>query len=107
MFTAGLDLVIAATVCLIRGPRRDRALVGLFVGTAPFWFLAGHILTAMRPVPDRQCPPGGRPRSSRRWPSPSWTWYCLAFLGGGISLASGAGLALGSRYRDRRALRAA
>jgi hypothetical protein len=32
--------------------------------------------------------------------------YWLAFVGGGISLAGGSGLALGSRYRDRRALRA-
>jgi hypothetical protein len=31
-----------------------------------------------------------------------WCW--LAFVGGGLSLASGSGLALGSRYRDRRAL---
>jgi hypothetical protein len=31
-------------------------------------------------------------------------WYWLAFVGGGISLAGGSGLALGSRYRDRRAL---
>ena len=33
-------------------------------------------------------------------------WYWLAFVGGGISLAGGSGLALGSRYRDRRAPRA-
>ncbi|MEJ7638125.1 MAG: hypothetical protein WKF75_09150, partial [Singulisphaera sp.] len=33
-------------------------------------------------------------------------WYWLAFVVGGISLAGGSGLALGSRYRDRRALRA-
>ena len=33
-------------------------------------------------------------------------WYWLAFVGGGISLAGGSGLALGSRDRDRRALRA-
>jgi len=33
-------------------------------------------------------------------------WYRLAFVGGGISLAGGSGLALGSSYRDRRALRA-
>jgi hypothetical protein len=32
--------------------------------------------------------------------------YWLAFVGGGISLAGGSGLALGSRYRDRRTLRA-
>jgi hypothetical protein len=61
MFAAGLGLVIAATVRLIRGPRRDRALAGLLVGTAPFWFLAGHILMAMRPAFDRHVPPG--------WPS--------------------------------------
>ena len=30
-------------------------------------------------------------------------WYWLAFVGGGISLAGGSGLALGSRYPDRRA----
>ena len=61
MFAAGLGLVIAATVRLIRGPRRDRALAGLLVGTAPFWFLAGHILMAIRPAFDRHVPP--------RWPS--------------------------------------
>ena len=61
MFAAGLGLVIAATVRLIRGPRRDRALAGLLVGTAPFWFLAGHILMAIRPAFDRHVPPG--------WPS--------------------------------------
>ena len=33
-------------------------------------------------------------------------WYWLAFVGGGISLAGGSGLALGSHYRERRALRA-
>ncbi len=33
-------------------------------------------------------------------------WYWLAFVVGGINLAGGSGLALGSRYRDRRALRA-
>jgi hypothetical protein len=61
MFAAGLGLVIAATVRLIRGPRRDRALAGLLVGTAPFWFLAGHILMAMRPAFNLHVPPG--------WPS--------------------------------------
>ena len=61
MLAGGLGLVIAATVRLIRGPRRDRALAGLLVGTAPFWFLAGHILMAMRPAFDRHVPPG--------WPS--------------------------------------
>jgi hypothetical protein len=60
-FAAGLGLVIAATVRLIRGPRRDRALAGLLMGTAPFWFLVGHILMAMRPSFDRHVPPG--------WPS--------------------------------------
>jgi hypothetical protein len=61
MFAAGLGLVIAAAVRLIRGPRRDRALAGLLVGTAPFWFLAGHILMAVRPAFDRHVPP--------RWPT--------------------------------------
>jgi hypothetical protein len=61
MFAAGLGVVIAATVRLIRGPRRDRALAGLLVGTAPFWFLAGHILMAMRPAFNLHVPPG--------WPS--------------------------------------
>jgi hypothetical protein len=32
--------------------------------------------------------------------------YWVAFVGGGISLAGGSGLALGSRYRERQALRA-
>ena len=58
MFGAGLGLAIAATVRLIRGPRRDRALAGLLVGTAPFWFLAGHILMAMRPAFNLHVPPG-------------------------------------------------
>lgn len=61
MLAAGLGLVIAATVRLIRGPRRDRALAAMLVGTAPFWFLSGHILMAMRPAFDRHVPPG--------WPS--------------------------------------
>ena len=61
MLAAGLGLVIAATVRLIRGPRRDRALAGLLVGTAPLWFLVGHILMAMRPAFNRHVPPG--------WPS--------------------------------------
>ena len=61
MLAGGLGLVIGATLRLIRGPRRDRALAGLLVGTAPFWFLAGHILMAMRPAFDRHVPPG--------WPS--------------------------------------
>ena len=40
---------------------------------------------------------------------PTATWldrYWLAFVGGGISLAGGSGLTLGSRYPDRRAQRA-
>ena len=61
MVAAGLGLVIAATVRLIRGPRRDRALAGLLVGTAPLWFFVGHILMAIRPAFDRHVPPG--------WPS--------------------------------------
>ena len=61
MLAALLGLVIAATVRLIRGPRRDRALVGLLVGTAPLWLLVGHILMAMRPAFNRHVPPG--------WPS--------------------------------------
>jgi len=74
MLAALLDLVIAATVRLIRGPRRDRALAGLLVGTAPFWFLAGHILMAMRPALERQVPPGWPSKVFTRWPGPSWTW---------------------------------
>jgi hypothetical protein len=58
MLAAGIGLVIAATVRLIRGPRRDRALAGLLLGTAPFWFLAGHILMAIRPALNRHVPPG-------------------------------------------------
>jgi hypothetical protein len=58
MLAGGLGLVIAVTVRLIRGHRRDRALAGLLVGTAPFWFLAGHILMAMRPAFNRHVPPG-------------------------------------------------
>ncbi len=61
MFGAGLGLLIAATIRLIRGPRRIRALAGLLVGTAPFWFLAGHILMAMRPAFNLHVSPG--------WPS--------------------------------------
>ncbi len=61
MFAAGHGVVIAAAARLIRGPRRDRALAGLLVGTAPFWFLAGHILMAMRPAFNLHVPPG--------WPS--------------------------------------
>ena len=61
MLAAWLGLMVAATVRLIRGPRRDRALAGLLVGTAPLWFFVGHILMAIRPAFDRHVPPG--------WPS--------------------------------------
>src|SRR5690349_6759482 len=61
MFGAGCGLAIGSTVRLIRGPRRKRALAGLLMGTAPFWFLAGHVLLALRPAFDRHVPPG--------WPS--------------------------------------
>lgn len=61
MFAAGLGLVVAATARLVRGPRRDRALAALLLGTAPFWFLTGHILMAFRPALNRHVPPG--------WPS--------------------------------------
>lgn len=57
MAAAGIAVVIGASVRLIRGPRRARALAGLLVGTAPFWFLAGHILLAVRPAVDRHVPP--------------------------------------------------
>lgn len=43
MLAGGLGLIVGAIVRLIRGPRRVRALAALLVGTAPFWFLAGHI----------------------------------------------------------------
>jgi hypothetical protein len=36
MFVAGVGLLIAATVRLIRGPQRSQALAGLLAGTAPF-----------------------------------------------------------------------
>jgi hypothetical protein len=58
MLAGGLGLVIAATARFIRGYRRDRALAGLLMGTAPFWFLAGHILMAIRPALDRHVLPG-------------------------------------------------
>src|SRR5262245_25812161 len=61
MLTGGIGLVITATVRLSRGPRRGRALAGLLVGTAPFWFLAGHIMMTVRSAFDRHVPPG--------WPS--------------------------------------
>ncbi len=56
-----LGLVVSATVRLIRGPRRDKAFVGLLVGTAPLWFVIGHVLMAMRSGIDLHVPPG--------WPS--------------------------------------
>ena len=59
---------------------------------------------------DRSWPASGRTGSSgSRVEAPTATlldWYWLAFVCGGISLAGGSGLALGSRHRDRRALRA-
>ena len=78
MFAAGLGLVIAATVRLIRGPRRDRALAGLLVGTAPFWFLAGHILMAMRPAFNLHVPPG--------WPSKVFSPLARPLAGPGSTL---------------------
>jgi hypothetical protein len=162
MLSGLLGFVVAATVRLIRGLGRDRALAGLLVGTAPFWLLAGHILMAIRPAftllrsgpfarvwnrlrhrfndsegailahPDHslldveECRFGpipeaefaleaflaslgpGRPgRQPAVEPSTATPldWYWLAFVGGGISLVGGSGLALGSRYRDRQAVR--
>jgi hypothetical protein len=61
MVAAWLGLMVAATVRLIRGPRRDIALAGLLMGTAPLWFSVGHVLMAIRPQFDRHVPPG--------WPS--------------------------------------
>ena len=61
MVAAWLGLLVAATVRLIRGPRRDMALASLLVGTAPLWFSVGHVLMAIRPAFDRHVPPG--------WPS--------------------------------------
>lgn len=61
MVAAAVGLVRAATVRLIRGPRRDLALASLLVGTAPLWFSVGHVLLAMRPGFDRHVRPG--------WPS--------------------------------------
>ena len=61
MLAALLRLVVAATIRLLRGPRRDGALAALLVGTAPLWFVVGHVLMAIRPVFDRKVPPG--------WPS--------------------------------------
>jgi len=61
MVAAWLGLMVAATVRLIRGPRRYMALASLLVGTAPLWFSVGHILMAMRPSFNRHVPPG--------WPS--------------------------------------
>jgi hypothetical protein len=58
MLVGGVGVVVTATVRFIRGPRRDQAVAGLLVGTAPFWFLAGHILMAARSAIDRHVPPG-------------------------------------------------
>jgi hypothetical protein len=58
---AWLCLLVAATVRLIRGPRRDLALASLLMGTAPLWFSVGHALMAIQPAFDRHVPPG--------WPS--------------------------------------
>jgi hypothetical protein len=58
MLAAWIVLLVAATVRLIRGPRRDKALVGLLVGTAPIWFVIGHVLMAMRSGVDLHVPPG-------------------------------------------------
>ena len=67
MLAALLGLVIAATVRLIRGPHRDRALAGLLVGTVPLWFLVGHILLGARFADCGPLPTGGpaRPGQSR------------------------------------------
>ncbi len=56
-----VGLVVAATVRLIRGPRRDMALASLLVGTMPLWIVVGHVLLAMRPAFNRHVPP--------EWPS--------------------------------------
>ena len=61
LLAALFGLVVSATVRLIRGPRRDKAFVGLLVGTAPLWFVVGHVLMALRSGVDRHVPPG--------WPS--------------------------------------
>ena len=58
MVAAWLGLLVAATVRLIRGPRRDMALASLLVGTAPIWFSVGHVLMAIRPALDLHVPPG-------------------------------------------------
>ena len=58
MVAAWLGLLVAATVRLIRGPRRDMALASLLVGTAPIWFSVGHVLMAIRPAFDRHVAPG-------------------------------------------------
>ncbi len=58
MIAGGLGLIVGAAVRVIRGPRRVRAVAALLVGTAPFWFLAGHILMAARSAIDRRVPPG-------------------------------------------------
>ena len=61
MLGAGVGLAVGAGVRLVRGPRRSQALASLLLGTAPLWFLVGHVLLAMRPGFDRHVPPG--------WPS--------------------------------------
>ena len=57
MLAAPLSLVGVATVRLVRGPRRHGALAALLLGTAPLWFVVGHILMAIRPAFDRQIAP--------------------------------------------------
>ena len=61
MVAASIGLVVASTARLIRGPRRERAAASLLAGTAPLWFVAGHVLMAIRPAFDRDVPLG--------WPS--------------------------------------
>ncbi len=58
LFGAGIGLVFLATYRLARGPRRLRALAVLLLGTAPFWFLTGHVLLAIQPMLDRHAAPG-------------------------------------------------
>ena len=79
--------------------------------------LRGHGECRFGPIPESEfaaepflarLEPGGIIRKPVEEPSTATLldWYWLAFVGGGISLAGGSGLALGSRDRDRRALRA-
>jgi hypothetical protein len=72
MAAAWLGLLVAATVRLIRGPRRDMALASLLIGTAPIWFSVGHVMMALRPQFDRHVPPG---------------WWTRVLLSPGRSLA--------------------